>query len=82
MYRILLCDDDREIVSSLKIYLKAEGFQTECAYNGKKCLELLQAHEIHLVILDITMPGMSGIEVLSELRKWSNVPVIILSGKN
>ena len=82
MYRILLCDDDREIVSSLKIYLKAEGFQTECAYNGKKCLELLQAHEIHLVILDITMPGMSGLEVLSELRKWSNVPVIILSGKN
>lgn len=82
MYRILLCDDDREIVSSLKIYLNAEGFQTECAYNGKKCLELLQAHEIHLVILDITMPGMSGIEVLSELRKWSNVPVIILSGKN
>lgn len=82
MYKILLCDDDREIVSSLKIYLNAEGFQTECSYSGKECLELLQAHEFHLVILDITMPGMNGIEVLAELRKWSNVPVIILSAKN
>ena len=81
MYRILICDDDKEIVSSIRIYLNAEGYQTVSAYNGEECLEALQGQEIHLLILDLTMPGKDGIEVLSELRAWSNVPVIILSAR-
>ena len=79
MYRILVCDDDREVVSSVRIYLNAEGFQTVCAYNGLECLELLKSQEIHLLILDIGMPQKDGIETLAELREWSNIPVILLS---
>ncbi len=81
MNRILVCDDDREVVASIRIYLNAEGYQTLCAYNGKECLDLLRSHEIQLVILDIVMPEKDGISTLSELREWSNVPVILLSAK-
>ena len=81
MNRILVCDDDREVVSSIRIYLNAEGYQTLCAYNGKECLDLLRSQEIQLVILDIVMPEKDGISALSELREWSNVPVILLSAK-
>lgn len=82
MYRILICDDDREVVSSVRIYLNAEGYQTVCAYDGKQCLEILQQQEIHLVIMEVVMPGMNGIETLANLREWSNVPVILLSCKS
>lgn len=81
MYRILICDDDREVVSSVRIYLNAEGFQTVCAYDGRQCLELLRKQDVQLVLLDIMMPELNGIETLSALRESSNVPVIILSGK-
>ena len=81
MNRILVCDDDREVVSSIRNYLNAEGYQTLCAYNGKECLDLMRSHEIQLVILDIVMPEKDGISALSELREWSNVPVILLSAK-
>ncbi|MBR4656036.1 MAG: response regulator transcription factor [Oscillospiraceae bacterium] len=81
MYRILVCDDDREVVSSIRIYLNAEGYQTVCAYSGQECLDKLREQEIHLVILDVVMPEKDGISTLSELREWSNVPVILLSAK-
>ena len=81
MNRILVCDDDREVVSSIRNYLNAEGYQTLCAYTGKECLDLLRSQEIQLVILDIVMPEKDGISALSELREWSNVPVILLSAK-
>ena len=81
MYRILVCDDNREVVSSIRIYLNAEGYQTVCAYGGQECLDLLREQEIHLVILDVVMQGKDGISTLSELREWSNVPVILLSAK-
>ncbi len=82
MNRILICDDDRDLVSSIRIYLNAEGFQTICAYNGQECLAYLRQQEFQLVILDVVMPEKDGIETLSELRTWSNVPVILLSAKN
>ena len=82
MYRILVCDDDRDIVTAIRIYLNAEGYQILCAYNGVECLDILREQEIHLVILDIMMPQKDGIETLAELRQWSNVPVIFLSAKS
>lgn len=81
MYRILICDEDRETVSTVRIYLNAEGYQTVSAYSGQECLDLLREQEIHLVILGIKAEGHDGIETLSELRGWSNVPVVLLSEK-
>ena len=82
MYYILVCDDDRDIVSAIRIYLNSENYQTICAYNGEECLQILRSQEIHLVILDIMMPQKSGTETLAALREWSNVPVILLSAKS
>ena len=82
MYRILVCDDDKDIVSAIRIYLNAEGYQTICTYNGQECLDALRTQEVHLVILDIMMPHKDGIETLAALREWSNVPVILLSAKS
>ena len=79
---ILICDDEKDIVSALKIYLEAEGYQTFPAYNGKEALAVLDKEDIHLVLLDVMMPGLDGIGVLAKLREWSNVPVILLTAKS
>ena len=81
MYNILICDDEKDIVSALEIYLKAEGYAAFAAYNGREALELLDREEIHLVLLDIMMPEMDGISTMTEMRKRSNVPVILLTAK-
>lgn len=82
MYHILICDDEKDIVSALEIYLKAEGYEIEKAYNGREALEIIQSKEIHLVLMDIMMPEMDGIKAMTELRKHSNVPVILLTAKS
>ncbi len=83
MNRILICDDEKDIVRAIDIYLKAEGYDTVKAYNGSEALRLLKDDkDIRLVIMDIMMPEMDGIEALSELRKFSNVPVIFLTAKS
>ena len=82
MYKILVCDDDRDIVSALEIYLKAEGYQVEKAYNGQEALACVEREEIHLVLMDIMMPEMDGITALAKLRQVSNVPVILLTAKS
>lgn len=82
MYSILVCDDKKDIVSALKIYLLAEGYQVYEAYNGKEALELLSREEIHLVIMDIMMPVMDGIAAIVKLRETNNVPVIMLTAKS
>lgn len=82
MYQILVCDDEKDIVSALEIYLKAEGYEVYKAYNGEEAIEILQAEEIHLVLLDIMMPKMNGIEAMVQMRKISNVPVILLTAKS
>lgn len=78
---ILIADDDREIVAALSVYLKNEGYGVLCAYDGEEALRLLSEHDVHLILLDVMMPKRDGIEVLAELRKNRNTPVIMLSAK-
>lgn len=82
MYHILVCDDEKDIVAALEIYLKAEGYEIHKAYNGKEALSIMDKEEIQLVLMDIMMPEMDGIETMIELRKHSNVPVILLTAKS
>lgn len=82
MYNILVCDDDKEIVSAIEIYLKKEGYNVFKAYDGNECLDILRSNLIHLVILDIMMPNKDGIETLKEIRKYKTLPVIMLSAKS
>ena len=82
MYNILICDDEKDIVSALKIYLEAEGYTTFTACNGLKALDVLRREKVHLVLLDVMMPEMDGIAALSRLREESNVPVILLTAKS
>ena len=79
---ILVCDDEKDIVSALKIYLAAEGYQVFEAFNGKEALEIIAAEEIHLVLMDIMMPVMDGISAMAKLREISKVPVIMLTAKS
>ena len=82
MYNILICDDEKDIVSALKIYLTAEGYNTVCAYNGGEALKIIEENEIHLVLMDIMMPEMDGITAMIRLREFSNIPVILLTAKS
>ena len=82
MYNILICDDEKDIVSALKIYLSSENYHIYEAYNGKKALEVIKNNEIHLVLMDIMMPELDGISAMVKLREHSNVPVILLTAKS
>lgn len=82
MYNILICDDEKDIVSALKIYLESEGYRTFSACNGKEALAILDREDIHLVLLDIMMPVLDGVSTLAKLREFSNVPVILLTAKS
>ena len=82
MYNILVCDDERDIVSALTIYLTTSGYQVFPAYDGTEALALLEKEDIHLVLLDIMMPNMDGITAMTRLRERSNVPVILLTAKS
>ena len=82
MYNILVCDDEKDIVSALRIYLSAEGYQIFEAYNGKEALDFIKNQEIHLVLMDIMMPEMDGMTAMVKIRELSNVPVILLTAKS
>ena len=82
MYRVLVCDDEKDIVSALEIYLMSEGYEVVKTYNGREALEAVKLQEIHLVLMDIMMPVMDGIQAMAEIRKISNVPVILLTAKS
>ena len=82
MYNILVCDDERDIVSALTIYLTTSGYQVFPAYDGQEALALMEKEDIHLVLLDIMMPNMDGITAMTRLREKSNVPVILLTAKS
>ena len=82
METILICDDERDIVSALKIYLSAEGWQTVPAYSGLEAVERAKEGGIQLILMDIMMPGMDGITAMSEIRQFSNVPIILLTAKS
>ena len=81
VYNILVCDDDREIVEAIDIYLQQEGYHVIKAYDGEEALELLQENEVHLLILDVMMPKLDGIRATLKIREKSSIPIIILSAK-
>ena len=80
MYKVLICDDQPDIVNALKIYLKPEGYELHTATNGKEALEL--ASEVDLILMDIMMPVMDGIVATDKIREFSNVPIILLTAKS
>lgn len=82
MYTILICDDDQDIVSALDIYLTSEGYQTIKAYNGVEALRAVEQHEVHLILMDIMMPELDGIQATAKLREGHNVPIILLTAKS
>lgn len=79
---ILICDDERDIVSALKIYLEAEGYDTVCAYTGTQALAVLEQQPVELVLLDVMMPELDGITAMVRLRERWNIPVILLTAKS
>lgn len=81
-YKILVCDDEKDIVSALSIYLTTGGYQVYPAYDGIEALNILEREDIHLVLLDIMMPKLDGISTLEKIRERSNVPVIFLTAKS
>lgn len=82
MYHVLICDDDRDIVNALKIYLTSPDLILHEAYTGAQALEVIRSTEIHLVLMDIMMPELDGISAMVRLRQESNVPVILLTAKS
>ena len=82
MRHVLVCDDEKDIVAALKIYLEAEGYHVLTAFNGREALEVFAREPVDLILLDIMMPGMDGITTMSRLREQSNVPVIFLTAKS
>ena len=82
MYKILICDDQPDIVNALKIYLAPEGYELFEAYTGEEALKLAKSNDLHLILLDIMMPGMDGITVTSKIREFSNVPIILITAKS
>ena len=83
MYNILVCDDDKEIVEAIEIYLTREGYNVLKAYNGREALKIVKENDnIHLIILDIMMPELDGISVANLIRKDKAIPIIMLSAKS
>ena len=82
MYNILICDDERDIVSALKIYLSGEEYKLFEAYDGREALEIVRQNDIHLILMDIMMPQLDGIAATAKLREESNVPIIMLTAKS
>ena len=81
MYNIVVCDDEKDIAAALEIYLAAEGYRVLKAENGREALSLAAKEEVHLMLLDIMMPQIDGLETLAKLREFSNIPVIFLTAK-
>ena len=82
MYNILICDDEKDIVSALSIYLSTENYQVFTAYTGQEALDVVVQNDIHLILMDIMMPEMDGIIATAKLREVSNIPIILLTAKS
>ena len=80
-FNILVCDDDRSIVEAIEIYLKQENYHVIKAYNGLEALEALEENEIHLILMDVMMPLLDGLNTTVKIRESMNIPIIILSAK-
>ena len=82
MYNILVVDDDKEIVESIEIFLRNEGYNVYKAYNGVEALDILVNKEVHLILMDIMMPKLDGIKATIKIRKEKNIPIILVSAKS
>ena len=82
MYNILICDDQPDIVNALKIYLAPEGYQLFEAFTGREAVDTVKNNDIHLILMDIMMPGMDGITATAKIREFSNAPIILLTAKS
>ncbi len=82
MENILVCDDDKEIVDAIEIYLSQDGYHIIKAYDGEQAVEILKKENIHLLIIDIMMPKLDGIRAILKIREYSSIPIIILSAKS
>ena len=82
MANILVCDDDREIVDAIEIYLSQDGYKIYKAYDGEQAIQILDKEDIHLLIMDIMMPRLDGIRATLKIREYSSIPIIILSSKS
>lgn len=83
MYTILVCDDDKDIVDAIEIYLSQEGYRIQKAYNGWEALSFIEKNEVHLVLMDIMMPELDGLRTTRKLREGQNrLPIIFLSAKS
>ena len=82
MFNILVCDDDKEIVDAIDIYLSQEGYHILKAYDGLEAIEIMKKEEVHLILLDIMMPNLDGIRATRKIRETSSVPIIMLSAKS
>lgn len=80
--KVLVVDDDREIVDSIAIFLQADGYAVEKAYNGLEALDIIMTRTVHLLLLDIMMPEMDGIKTLLKVRESKNIPIILISAKS
>ena len=81
MYNVLVCDDDREIVEAIEIYLSQEGYKVLKAYDGEEALKVLDREKVDLLIIDVMMPKLDGIRATLKIREESSIPIIILSAK-
>lgn len=82
MAKILVCDDDKEIVEAIEIYLTQEGYEVFKAYDGEEALRVLQKKEVDLLVIDVMMPRLDGIRATLKIREANNMPIIILSAKS
>ncbi|MBO4981971.1 MAG: response regulator transcription factor [Lachnospiraceae bacterium] len=82
MANILVCDDDREIVEAIEIYLSQDGYHIFKAYDGQQAIEVLEKEDIHLLIMDVMMPRLDGIRATLKIREYSSIPIIMLSAKS
>ena len=82
MYNILICDDEKDIVSALSIYLSTENYKIFTAFTGKEALDVVAHNDIHLVLMDVMMPQMDGISATAKLREQYNIPIILLTAKS
>ena len=82
MAAVLVCDDDKEIVDAIEIYLMQDGYKVYKAYDGEQAIRVLKEEDIHLLIMDIMMPKLDGIHATLKIREYSSIPIIILSAKS